>query len=586
MKNYLLLAAIVLSAVLPLSSRAVYLDEHIFLHVARSAQTNWLFPQDTPWVFFGTRVPNLAAHTHPPVGEYGLALLYTIFGDFREVPFRLTYSIFAVAAVLSFYSLARRFTQHPFLVTLLFAATPVFFVYLPTLMMDIPMLAFLLAGFASYLGHLEGRRGLLPVAALCFVLAAGTGYTALIPVFCLFLGQIAARRPVPEMLAVCAAPAVLGLWLAAMSLHFGEFPLVRTVGYYAAQGSITRNVVALASFLGGVTVFPWVIGGTRKTIAASVAVAAALSLLAAWSSLAYRGWYIVLASSGVMVLAGFVSRARRLIASGKNHGEAILMLWVLSVLLFFIVVADMINGRYILLAVPPLYLVLFSDTGRRRLIYTLVPTAALSLMLAYADFAFVRLNRDLVEQYVRPLQEQGFRVWSAAESGLRFYLEENGATTLATEDTSAGPGDLIVRHSGLFGYSLSEEIATRLTVLRTFTLDHPFPVRLYSAPAGAGFHDSGAGLVPFVFSRKPYDSVEIAQMSPLTPAAVWSPDGPVFIQSEPEQEFSLTIPSDARIEYELEGDGEVVVVADRIRLTKGKSPVAIWKKFRIVPRYW
>jgi len=37
----------------PFSSRAVYLDEHIFLNLARSAQTNWLFPQDTPGLFFG-----------------------------------------------------------------------------------------------------------------------------------------------------------------------------------------------------------------------------------------------------------------------------------------------------------------------------------------------------------------------------------------------------------------------------------------------------------------------------------------------------------------------------------------------------
>src|SRR6185295_4205351 len=191
MKNYVLLAAIVLAGIIPFSSRAVFMDEHIFLHVARSAaHVNWLFPQDTPWVFFGTRVPNLAAHTHPPVGEYYLALLYSIFGEFREVPFRLAFSVFAIAAVLAFYDLARRFTLHPFLVALIFAASPAFFVYSPTMMMDIPMLSFLLVGLALYF------RGVLALAALCFILAAGTGYTALVPLFCLFVGQVVARRPV------------------------------------------------------------------------------------------------------------------------------------------------------------------------------------------------------------------------------------------------------------------------------------------------------------------------------------------------------------------------------------------------------
>jgi 4-amino-4-deoxy-L-arabinose transferase-like glycosyltransferase len=181
MRNYLLLAAIVLVCIIPFSSRAVYLDEHIFLQIARSAQTNWMFPQDTPEVFFGIVVPNFAAHTHPPVGEYFLALLYLLLGSFHEVPFRLAFSIFPIAAVLGFYSLARRFTPHPFLVTLMLAFSPAFFVYSPTLMMDIPMLAFLLVGFALYFGYVQGRRANLPLASLCLILAVGTGYTALVP---------------------------------------------------------------------------------------------------------------------------------------------------------------------------------------------------------------------------------------------------------------------------------------------------------------------------------------------------------------------------------------------------------------------
>src|SRR5262247_682206 len=194
MRNYVLLAVIVLAGIIPFSSRAVYLDEHIFLHIAQSVRTNWFFPQDTPWVFFGTRGANLAAHTHPPVGEYYLALLYSIFGQFREVPFRIAFSIFPIAAVLGFYNLARRFTPHPFLVALMLAFSPAFFVYTPTLMMDIPMLAFLLVGFALYFGYVQGRGAHLPLAAVCFILAVGTGYTALVPLGCFFLGLIAARR--------------------------------------------------------------------------------------------------------------------------------------------------------------------------------------------------------------------------------------------------------------------------------------------------------------------------------------------------------------------------------------------------------
>src|SRR5262245_10605027 len=270
MRNYVLLAAIVLAGIIPFSSRAVYLDEHIFLHVAQSVRTNWLFPQDTSWVFFGTRTANLAAHTHPPVGEYYLALLYSLFGQFREVPFRIAFSIFPIAAVLSFYNLARRFTPHPFLVALIFVANAAFYVYSSTLMMDIPMLAFLLVGFALYFGHVQGRRGFLVLAAVCFILAVGTGYTALVPLTCLFFVQIIARRPRKETLAVCAAPAALAVWLTAMTIHFGGFPLVQTVKYYATNGSMLRNVLSILSFLGGVTVFVALTCGDWRVMAASV----------------------------------------------------------------------------------------------------------------------------------------------------------------------------------------------------------------------------------------------------------------------------------------------------------------------------
>src|SRR5262245_31321838 len=274
MRNYLLLAAIVLVCIVPFVSRAVYLDEHIYLQIARSAQTNLMFPQDTTETFFGVVVPNFAAHTHPPVGEYFLALLYAAMGSFREVPFRLAFSIFPIAAVLGFYNLARRFTPHPFLVALIFAANAAFFVYSSTLMMDIPMLAFLLVGFAFYFGHVQGRRGFLVLAAVCFIFAAGTGYTALVPLTCLLFVQIIARRPSNEMLAVFVAPAALAVWLAAMTIHFGEFPLIQTIGYYVTHGSMFRNMLATLSFLGGITIFSALTFGNWRVAAASIPVLA------------------------------------------------------------------------------------------------------------------------------------------------------------------------------------------------------------------------------------------------------------------------------------------------------------------------
>jgi hypothetical protein len=254
-------------------------------------------------------------------------------------------------------------------------------------------------------------------------------------------------------------------------------------------------------------------------------------------------------------------------------------------LLFFIVVGDMINARYIMLSVPALYLVIFRQTSDRRLISIIVPTAFLSILLAYADFSFVNANRDWVEQNVVPLQEQGFRIWSGAESGLRFYLEQKGIASLSTKDTSPAPSDLIVRHAGFpFRYGLSDRIEPILVVLKTFSLENRFPIRTFNALSRAGMHDSRLGPAPFTLSRAPFDRIEIAELCPL-PEAVYGPKGPVFKQTEMEREFQMKIPSNSKIEYELQGGDGIVTVTDHgFRLIKGNSPAIVWRNFQIVPK--
>jgi hypothetical protein len=510
-KRYVLLTAVVLAAVIPFSSRAVFMDEHIFLQIARSAQTQWLFPQDTSGMFFGTAVPNFAAHTHPPVGEYVLALAYALLGRFDEVSFRLLFAVFPIMAVLAFYRLATRFVSDPFWVTLLFAVSPAFFVYAPTLMMDVPMLAFLLTGFMLYFDYVDGRRWALPLASISLSLALGSGYTAMIPLACLAISIWLARRPARELFACGVPVVVLGVWLTGMSIHFGGFPLVATARFFLSQGSMFWNLVAVFTFLGGVTVFPLAATGKRMYIVGSALALASAQLLlpAATRPL----WVALFAVSGMVMVGAFIRSARSLMAGGVNRGEAFLLLWAPATLVFFVVVGDMINTRYILLATPALFLVMFRDATRARLVSMLVPTVLLSAALAWADFKFVNSNREFVHEVVAPLQSQGFRISAAAESGLRFYLEQRGIPSLYSTDDSSKAGDLIVRHAGFpFRYPLAAEVEKGLKVRQTFILNSAFPVRTFSARSRAGFHDSRLGLAPFTLSTEPFDGVVIEEV--------------------------------------------------------------------------
>ena len=417
----LLLVLVVLCVVMPFADRAIYMDEHIFLQLARSAQDNWMFPSDTPSVFFGTPTDDFAAHTHPPVGEYYLAIVDLLLGGAGEIPLRVSFSIFSMMAAIGFYALARRFTESPIGVTLLLVVSPAFFVMSHTIMMDMPMLAFLLVGVALYLHHLDGRPNRLWIAALCFILAVGTGYTALVPVGCVFVWAVYRKRPIRELAAIAAAPAVLFVWLMAMTAHFGRFPLLDTVGFFFDQPRSTfQNLLATFSFLGGVGLFPWtflyLIRTRDKQIyrvsLAAVGIAILATLPLEWSSLTQRLLFIGLTSSGIAMTATALTWLR------TSSGLAPILLWVPTVLTLFIVVGDTIQALYLLPALPALYLALFRNTPGRRLTPVLIPTLMLSVGVAVADYRFVNSYRSWVEDTLLPVQEQGFRVWGASESGL------------------------------------------------------------------------------------------------------------------------------------------------------------------------
>jgi hypothetical protein len=592
------LAIIVLAVVAAFSSRAIYIDEHIFLTLGRNALENPLFPSDIDFTFFGVPA-NLESHTHPPVGNYYLALVSAVFPDFNENVYRILFAVFPILAIVAFYRLARRFTRSPFAVSLLFLVSPAFFVMSPTLMMDIPMLAFLLLGLELFLSHREGRTWRLAAASACFVLSAGVGYTVLVPLGCLFLWVLATRPNVRELAAIAAAPAVIAVWQAAMAAHFGHVPISSTVGYFLEQiRSSIGNAATTLSFVGGVTLFPWaavflVRGGRQRRLAgagAGLLAGLTASTVFDWPTPGAAAWYGILAGAGTFVLgaAAFEAVGRR---RESENWSVFMAMWIGAVLLFFVAVGDMINARYMLLAMPPLYWLIFGSTTGSGMAPVIALTLALSTGVAVADYRFVNAYRAWVADVVGPAQSAGYRVWSAAESGLRFYLEESGAEVLPADSLRPEGGDMIVRD--VFAYGLAEELSIRLVHARTDVLGDRFPIRSFNMAAGAGFHDSRFGRVPYTLSTAPHDSVSLWQLSPLVerlpqpqnrPPVVWSAEGPVLIQESDRLVFPYAAPDGAVLRYEItEGTGEARLVANGIELTRRSDGRVLWRNLRVVP---
>jgi hypothetical protein len=601
-----ILIALVLCSVVPFAARGVYLDEPIYLHFGKAiSENNWVYPQEADWIFFGIRQSNTAMRTHTPAGEYCLALLYKLFGGFQNTPFRLLWGIFSIITVLAFYRLARHFTSDPLLVSALFAVCPAFFLISSTLMMDVPMLACLLAGLGFYLDCVQDKSTRLYFVPICFALSLGMGYTALVPIGCLFIWAVFRKRPLIELFAIGAGPVCLLLQQYVMKRHSGIIPITELIRYFSSHSAFPSDVLPTLSFLGGISLFPWALMALtdlpKKRILAGAGVIAAvmLSFCHTWPSLLYRTWYIALASCGITWVLVFILKSSRR-NFNRPQMQGFLTIWAPAGLLFFLLMGEFVSARYFLLSLPPLFLVAFAQIRRNAAVVAVVATLILSVSLAIADYRYVNSYPHWVDRNIVPLQQQGFRIWSAAESGLRYYLNQRGIQSLAATDNRPQGGDLIVKQDS-FALGLSGDLEPLLLTLREDDIQDSCFLRAYVKPSAAGFYDSQFGLVPYCFSRSSLDRLKIVEVSPFvtnlpevvppdfSTVPVWFEDkdrraGVQLKQVVPEMKFPMTIPRGATPDYTLVGEGSLELSDTGITLKKTNAgPAIFWNNFRLIP---
>ncbi|MEX2299425.1 MAG: glycosyltransferase family 39 protein [Bryobacterales bacterium] len=155
-RDLLVLAGLVLLIRLPFLAQPIQGDDVYYLAMAANGLVDPLHPMQMAYVYQGQHIW-MAGHSHPPLNNYILLALLTVFGGVHETAFHAVYMTFSLLAVGAVYFLARRFTSHPLLAALLFLAVPAFVLSGNKLEADLPFLALWLVGFA--LLYMNGRCG-------------------------------------------------------------------------------------------------------------------------------------------------------------------------------------------------------------------------------------------------------------------------------------------------------------------------------------------------------------------------------------------------------------------------------------------
>ncbi len=482
-RELIIVALFVLALRLPFLNQAVQGDDVYYLVEAEHAQIEPLHPDHTLAPFLG-RMVDMRGQPHPPLDAWCLGLLLAIFKDVREIPFHAAYIVFSLIAAFSAWSLARRFSPHPLLATLLFLVTPAFVVNGNSFESDVPFLAFWLLATALYVAGVDRRsRALLAASCVAMGLAALGAIQAIFLVPILFLYG---RKWRTAAIATLAAPTVLLAWQLFERVTTGALPAGVLAGYLQSYGfealiQKLKSAAALTAHLAWL-VFPGLWLPPLMALPAAIG--------AAFYDLNPLFWGSIAIGIGILIWCA-------------RNWRDFLAQWVLIFFAGALVIFFAGSARYLLPIALPVAILATRRAGPRMLGIGLGCGLALSVLLAEVNYQHWSGYR----KFARSLQEQAEtkRLWIDGEWGLQYYLESEGGLPLLVGH-AVHPDEVVVTSS--LGYPVQVSHPGTIPVSTSSrTITSRIPLRLIALNGRSGYSTTTWGLRPFDVSLGPIDQV-------------------------------------------------------------------------------
>src|SRR3989339_616951 len=251
-----IVAAFTCMILLPFINKPFNVDDPFYLKMAQHIRTDPLHPYSFKINWSGEMRDawQSGEANFPPLVPYYIAFVMAMSGS-QEWVLHCAFLIFPVIAVLSFYFIARKYCKDPLLPTLLFAATPVFSVSATSIMLDIPLVAFMVCAVALFIYGVDRNNPAFLAGAGIFTGGALLiKYTAaiLIPMLLLYLFLEKKINYAAYMLIPIGIFAGWGIHNYAVYniLHF-----LKSIGYGSNRFSL-HKLIAFNTFFSGAMIFP------------------------------------------------------------------------------------------------------------------------------------------------------------------------------------------------------------------------------------------------------------------------------------------------------------------------------------------
>jgi len=509
------------------SGKAFHIDDPLFIWVAQQIQVHPLNFYGFSVNWYGAMQPMSEITKNPPLAAYFAALVMSVFHN-SGVALHLAFIIPALAAMAGTYRLAKRWSKQPVIAILASAITPVFMVSATTIMCDMFMVCFFVWALEFWIQGLEtGKHVPLLMSALCICLSALSKYfgISMLPLLLVYTLMVK-QKPGWWIVYLLAACAVLWGYNAVTAKMYGHGLLTDAVSYTQNLDpllksslpvkSITTLIFSGGCLLSAVFFMPFFI--SRKwLIIGLAAIAAGIGIMyvpGLWAQLAPRytkSTALELFQGGIFIAGALACIGVVILDVYKRRDAAsiVLLLWVLGTLAFTGFFNWTINARSILPMAPALGIVIarrIGDTAtaklHRKLWMAIIPAAALSLLVTWADYAMANSSRDAADSIARDYGSFSRTIYFEGHWGFQYYMEQHGFKAIDFNHTDKlKHGDIIVLpYNNTNVFPTPDGFADKVSV--TDLTPCPF-LTVMNVIGHAGFYAHGWGPLPYAFGKAP-----------------------------------------------------------------------------------
>ena len=518
----------------PFLGKAFHIDDTVHVLQAEHIAVNPTHPLDLEIFWF--EWPEWLASSNPvtpPVWPYELAGAVVLAGGVHEVVLNVLAALHLLVLALAVYHLAGWVTGRPLLAAVLVLTSPAAVVG-RNVMLDIPMMSYLVSGLAVAVAGSERQRARLCVlGALLVGISSVTKLPGLVGLPALFGYLVLSRRP-RQLPSLVVALLPIFLWYLYQLAATGGIDILRPRGGggFVPQhslGTSARVAADHAIFWGGAifTGHLFLVALMARWPAWPVGLAPLAALgLAGFSPIepgetARVFLRLAFLAGGVGLFAGAAAGARRLWLAGgaKRRLAGLLMIWCVAQFGFAVAGLWEMNVRFAFMSAVPATLLCLAEIewltaratagGRAALAQSvaLVLGVVVSLSLGWEDAEWACGYRRIAREVAS--DSAGKRVWFVGHWGFQHYATASGLAAYIPRDDEIVPGDLMVVPLNAARQDIPESVMDRLTVLDRRPIVPVLPVRTMGG--GGGFYSTGWGPLPWGWSREEAEVVVVAR---------------------------------------------------------------------------